>query len=152
MLRLEAIDGQALQNPFVIRKSVENCAGNKIAGAFSEHKGSFYALKVRNENHVKKLLKMEKLIDGTCVKVSIHPTLNTVRCVVYCAEVSDLSEDELKDYLKDQKVTEVRRITRKIGNQRTNTPSMILTIGKTVAPEYIEFGYIRARTRPFYTV
>lgn len=150
ILRLQAKDGQTFKNPFIIRSSVEICAGGKIDGAFPENRGMYYSLKVRNDDQVRKLLKMDKLTDGTRVEVITHPSLNTVRCVVSCSDVRDIPEAELKNHLKDQKVVDVRKITRRVGETRINTASMILTFNGTTAPGYVEFGFLRARTRPYY--
>ena len=150
MLRLEGTNGVLPKNPFVIRMSVESSAKRKIEGAFPKKRGDFSSLKVRNKTQGNNLLNLTQLIDGTMVKVSLHPTLNITRYVVSCVDVIDLSDEDLKQHLKDQKVIEVRRITRKEGDRKINTPTMVLTINGTVAPEFIEFGWIRASTRPYY--
>ncbi|XP_062533621.1 uncharacterized protein LOC134202618 [Armigeres subalbatus] len=150
LLRMSGKDDLPLPNvPFLIRKSVESQAG-KIEGAFKEAGGKYYALKVRSLTQMNRLLAMNKLADETPVVVTEHPTLNTTRCVVTCRDVIDMSEEELKMELGSQGVKEVRRITRRNGDTRENTPSIILSCRGTQAPEFVDFGYIRCRTRPYY--
>lgn len=149
LLRLTSSEDRPLPNiPFMIRKSIEAKVG-RIDGAYKESGGS-YTLKVRSLNQLKLLLCMDQLHDGTKIKIIEHPTLNSTKCVVSCGDVIDLSETELLTELADQGIKEIRRITRKEGKGRVNTPTIILTCKGTVAPKTIDFGYIRCKTRPFY--
>lgn len=147
---MEAVSGSLPNHPFLLRTSVEGHLGTKIEGAFPEQRGITYALKVRGPNQVQKLVNMSKLNDGTPIRISKHPILNTTRCVVSCYDSIQFTDDQLKAYLADQKVTDLRRITRKNGDTRVNTSTIILTIEGTRAPEYVDFGWLRCRTRPFY--
>lgn len=150
LLRISGLDRPLPNVPFIIRKSVEHYVGGRIEGAFPEANRATYALKVRSVRQFKRLLSMTQLIDGTSVQITEHPTLNSTRCVVSCRDVIDVTETVLLEELKEQGVKEVRRITRRIGNERENTPSIILTCRGTNRPDHIDFGYIRCRTRPFY--
>ncbi|XP_062712300.1 uncharacterized protein LOC134289796 [Aedes albopictus] len=93
---------------------------------------------------------MSKLTDGFPIKIVEHPVLNVSKCVISCSDTCIYSDEELVEELRDQGVKEVRRITKRDGNQRVNTPTIILTIQGTVVPEDIYVGWIRCRTRPFY--
>lgn len=150
LMRMSGVHGPLPNRPFVIRRSVEKFIGGKIEGAFPEGRTSSYALKVRSQKQYSKLLTMSQLIDGTAICVTEHPTLNSVRCVVSCRNVIERSEDELLEELKEQGVKEVRRITRRNGQTRENTPALVLTCRGTIRPDAIDFGYIRCRTRPYY--
>lgn len=150
LLRISGVNGPLPNRPFHIRRSVEKYVGGKIEGAFSEANKATYALKVRNLRQFNQLLTMKSLNDGTAVTVTEHPTLNSVRCVVSCRDVIDMPDDELLEELKEQGIKEVRRITRKNGQTRENTPAIVLTCRGTNRPEVIEFGYVRCRTRPYY--
>lgn len=151
VLRIQGLDKKPLPNaPFMIRKSIQAFLGAKIEGAYPESNRSSYALKVRNIRHFDTLLKMTQLSDGTPVEVIEHPALNTTRCVVNCRDVIDITEQEIVEELKDQGVREVRRITRKSGETRVKTPTLIVSVRGTCQPEFLDFGYIRCRTRPYY--
>lgn len=150
LLRISGTNGPLPNRPFLIRRSVEKYVGGRIEGAFPESNKATYALKVRNLRQFNQLLNMKALMDGTAVAVTEHPTLNSIRCVVSCRDVIDMPDSELLDELKEQGVKEVRRITRKNGPSRENTPAIVLTCRGTNRPEAIDFGYIRCRTRPYY--
>lgn len=150
LLRISGVNGPLPNKPFHIRRSVERFVSGKIDGAFPEANKSSYALKVRSQRQFNKLLNMNQLLDGTPVLVAEHPTLNSIRFVVSCRDVVDMSEQELLEELKEQGVKEVRRITKRKGQARENTPALVLTCRGTIRPETINFGYIRCRTRPYY--
>lgn len=128
MMRMQAVSGNLPQAPFLFRKSVESYLGVKIDGAYPEKGGSTYVLKLRNKNHAEKLKKMSTLADGFPITIVEHPVLNVSKCVISCSDICAYSDEELVEELKDQGVKEVRRITRRDGNQRISTPTIILTI------------------------
>lgn len=75
-LKMQATAGPMPQDPFLLRTSVEKHIGARIEGAFKENRGVSYVLKVRSTAQFNKLLRMEKLCDGTPVSISEHPQLN----------------------------------------------------------------------------
>lgn len=134
------------KNPFTIAKTVQQIAG-KIASAHIENRGMSMALKVRSDKQAAKLKSLKQLIDGTDVVVTDHPTLNQVRCVVSCSQAIGMTEEELVNELKDQRVTAVRKFTRLVNGARQETASMVLTIQGTVKPEFVYFGFQRCEAR-----
>ncbi|XP_062556888.1 uncharacterized protein LOC134221717 [Armigeres subalbatus] len=91
---------------------------------------------------------MEKLEHGTAVEVIPYPC--RVKCIAYGRDVIHYDNEELRKELDDQGVDEVHRITKKVGDERINTPLLVLTIRGTSRPEYIFFGFLRCPTRPYY--
>lgn len=151
ILSLRPAGNTPLPNPWIIGKSIENASGrSKLESAETEDKGTKYILKTRNAEQAKKLMQMTELIDGTKVEIILHPFLNSCRCVVSCREVIDMTESELLNELTPQGISGVRRISRMDGNQKINTPTLILTVCGTVAPKRIFFGPLSAPTRLFY--
>lgn len=51
----------------------------------------------------------------------------------------------------NQKITDVRRITRKVGDNIEPTPTVILTVSGTTRPEFIDAEYQRIRTLSYYS-
>lgn len=149
VLAMVPTEGNFPDNPFVIGKSIEQAAG-KIQEAVTESRGTKYVLRVRNQEQVEKLLALTKLIDGTKVEVTLHPTLNFVQCKVSCREAINASVEELLEGLKPQGVTGVRRITRYENGVKVNTPTLVLTISGTVIPRRIAFGPLMVRTETYY--
>lgn len=153
VLKMQAVgENTSLPNdPFLLRLSVEKCVGGPIDGAFKENRGISYALKVRSNVQFQKLLKMNRLIDGTEVMITEHPQLNTTKCVVSNYDSVGLSDAYLKEQLASQGVRDIRRIQkRNSAGVPENTPTMILSIVGTVIPEHIDFGWTRCKTRSFY--
>lgn len=141
------VEGKPLpKNPFTVAKTVQMNAG-KIASAYNENRGMTMVLKVRSEKQAQQLKKINKLIDGTEVVVTDHPTLNQTRCVVSCGQSIGMTEAQLVEELKEQGVTGVRKFTRMVNGTRTETASMVLTIQGTVKPEFIYFGFQRCEAR-----
>ncbi|XP_055614896.1 uncharacterized protein LOC129761206 [Toxorhynchites rutilus septentrionalis] len=124
-------------NPFTVSKTI-----NAVAKDFNSAKPQ------RDEK--KKLQYILTTRDEDVVEVIFHPTLNQRKCVVTCRDVIDFKNEELAKELSDQKVIDVKRITRKDGESIIPTPTLILTIRGTVVPEFIYFGFIRAGTRNYY--
>lgn len=154
ILRIQGVDHEGAKKalpkkPLLIRQTIEGHV-NKIEGAFPEDGEASYALKVRNQYQYDRLLTLKALKDGTAVEVIPHPYLNSIRCVVSCQRSVDHTEAEIKEMLEGQHVESFRRITRKEGTNIINTPTLILTCQGTVRPEYVDFGYLRCGTRPYY--
>ncbi|XP_055528040.1 uncharacterized protein LOC129720577 [Wyeomyia smithii] len=151
ILSMKATKGELPDNPFLIKKSVELVAGN-IEDARPETRGSRYILKVRQTKQVKTLLELTKLIDGTEVVVEFHQTLNIQKCIVTCSYGIKMADDELLEELRPQRVLEIKRFTTwdKKKNTRIPTPTMIVTFQGTTIPQFVYFGYVRAKTRPYY--
>ncbi|XP_058812814.1 uncharacterized protein LOC131677159 [Topomyia yanbarensis] len=93
---------------------------------------------------------MTKLIDNTPVSVIPHPILNSTRCVVSSADLIEVEDKQILDHLSSQGVTAIRRIKRKIDGTEVNTPTIILTFGKTTYPQSVKVGILSVRTRPYY--
>lgn len=151
VLKVEPVHGKMPDNPFTLRNSIERFINGKIEGAIPEAQGSTYALKVRSRSQIEKLFSMTHLSDGTAIKVTHHSVFNFVRCVISCRDLTKIEdEDEILKCLESQKVTKIRRIYRGIGEQKQPTSTVILTISGTSRPEYIDIGYQRIKTRPYY--
>ncbi|XP_055621902.1 uncharacterized protein LOC129765525 [Toxorhynchites rutilus septentrionalis] len=156
ILLLRATGDKALpSNPFVVSKTITSAIKNfsnfnSAKPQRDEKKNLQYILTTRDEESVGKLLQINKLIDNTPVEIIFHPTLNQRKCVVTCRDVINITETELLKELSDQKVIDVKRITRKVGEEIIPTATLIITLRGTVVPEFIYFGFIRAGTRNYY--
>ncbi|XP_055590575.1 uncharacterized protein LOC129742824 [Uranotaenia lowii] len=137
------------KNPFVIARSIEQYAGQIESGYFVKSK-EWYVLKIRSKDQARKIFTMTTLIDGTEIELGRHPELNSRKFVVRCHEVAGMSEEELLKELSPQKILHVKRIMKKTSSGLVETPTLILTINSTVIPEFINFGFIRLRTRLYY--
>lgn len=137
------------RNPFIIGKTINKNAGKPLE-VRAMRGGTSYLVKCDSLEQANKLLKVSQLTDNTTVKTELHRTLNSSRCVVFCREVEDMTEDELKQELSSQGVTEVKRITKRVEGKVTPLPILILTINGTSVPEHLNFGALRVKTRAYY--
>ncbi|KAI8119393.1 hypothetical protein CVS40_9281 [Lucilia cuprina] len=69
-------------------------------------------IKVADNKIAEKFLRAS-FIDTIPVKITLHKTLNTIHGRIYSRKIINISEQELSECLRDQKVIEVRKITRK---------------------------------------
>nr|XP_029729377.1 uncharacterized protein LOC115266904 [Aedes albopictus] len=146
ILSLYAVDVEKELCPFIVGKSVQMLVGD-IEATTTEAKGMKYVLRVRDAVQVKKLLSMTTLFDGTAVKVELHPILNKRRCVIFCREVQKKSEEELLEWMSQDGIVGVKRITRMQDGKPVNTPTLILTINGTAVPDTIKVGALRVKPR-----
>lgn len=111
ILKLEPVHGKLPDHPFILRASIERWINGKIDRAIPEARGQAYALKVRGSQQLERLMEMKQLSDGTAVRVTKHPVLNSVRCVISCNELTKIEDDEeIVKHLSSQNVSGIRRI------------------------------------------
>lgn len=146
VLEMKPKEGNLPKNPFIVESSVVKAAG-KICDAYLNKTGNV-VMKIRNPKQVESLLKLEKLEDGTEVKVDYHPVLNRTKIVISCSELIDLTDEAILEGLRKRyDVIEIHRIKRKVESGFKITPTMIITLNGTVAPSEIFVGFLRCPTR-----
>lgn len=144
--------GTLPDNPWLVRKSIESSVGN-IEDARPENRGARYILKVRQVKQVQKLLNLRELTDGTKVKIDFHQTLNIRKCTVSCPYGLSMTDNELLEELRSQRVVEVKRFLRRDPKNKDNllpTPTCLISVQGTTLPEFFYFGYVRVKTRAYY--
>jgi len=130
-------------SPFAIAKAIEG-----IAGEPREIKRTRDGLliEVARKAHALNLLKAT-MFAHVPIKVTPHKSMNSRKGVIRCNSLEDETEDDICFELKDQNVTEVKRIFKDKGTTPTNT--FILTFGVTTLPEAVKIGYMRVRVSPY---
>lgn len=137
----------ATYNPFLFQKAVELAINGKPIHTTLLRDGKIL-MKMRNRSDAKKLLKLNLNHPNASINVKVyeHETLNHTRGIARCDACMFLSEEELLDGLKDQKVTKVEIMKRKNDKgQIINTRSVILTFNSTVLPRKVDIGYFTER-------
>ena len=86
------------------------------------------------------LLSQVKTLDRNEVSVTKHKTLNESRGTVYSECMANMSLEELHDILRDQNVTKVERMKRKVGNDLQDTHRYILTFDTPNMPQTIKLA------------
>ncbi|XP_046583109.1 uncharacterized protein LOC124290448 [Haliotis rubra] len=140
-LVIAAADGSPFKlNPFAVSKGIQGVCG-EVKNATRLRFGSLLVECVRRQQSVN-LLGLRQFVN-TQVVVSAHRTLNSCRGIVrdWSRSLSDMSEEEIADELKDQGVTAVKRFTRKQDSGTVNTNTYLFTFGMTTLPKSIKAGY-----------
>ena len=79
------------------------------------------------------------------IKAYPHRSLNTSKGVVRSPELATCTIEEIKQNLKKQLVTDVKRISIKKKNQVVNTNTYILVFNSPNPPPKLKIGYIIAK-------
>ena len=80
---------------------------------------------------------------------SAHRTFNSCRGVISEPDLIYVSETELIENLKNQKVTEAKRIYVYRNNEKVPTKHIILTFPSTKLPKSLKAGYLECPVRPY---
>ena len=79
----------------------------------------------------------------------LHPTLNTVKGVLFAPALRFLSEKEILEGLKDQDVVDCKKITKFINGDIVPTSLHILSFNRYELPSEIKIGFLNAKIDPY---
>lgn len=133
-------------NVFAVHKAIISMAGEPKS--MKTIKDGNYLVEMSEKNHTQLLLKTTNLA-GVPVKVSAHKALNSSRCVIYCRELDNMSELEIKDELKPQGITGVERMKKRQNGNLVPSDSYILTCKTPVIPTEIKVAYLNCKTKVY---
>lgn len=136
-----AVDGQNLKmaSPFVIETSIRQSIGE---GSITKRlRDGTLLIKCKNEKQAKQLTTMKSLGGQYDVKIEEHKTLNHSKGIIYCYDLKFLSEEEIKEGLQSQKVTEVKKMKKKKNGELVDTGLCIITFKLPSIPEAIKVGF-----------
>ncbi|XP_046686701.1 uncharacterized protein LOC124372362, partial [Homalodisca vitripennis] len=91
-----------------------------------------------------------KTLTKVAITVQPHASLNSSKGIVFCRDLMDCSEEEIKVELQCEMVTDVVRIVRTENGVKVPTPGLILTFAKPHPPETIKAGYMSLSVRPYF--
>lgn len=149
-------DSNSFENisPFVIKKTIDHACDGEVESCKKTRDGSLL-IKTKNTLQATKLLKLKQMTTKE-ITASEHKTLNYTKGVIYCNELRYISEYEILEKLKTQKVTAIRKILRKQpSNAEDNkfmpseTVLIIITFATHKLPEQLRIGYEAVRVRPY---
>ena len=89
------------------------------------------------------------LFAGLKIKSFPHFSLNTSKGVVRSSELSLCTLDEIKTYLKNQGVSDVKRITINRNQETITTNTYIFTFNTSQVPKEIKVGYNLIKVNPY---
>ena len=94
-------------------------------------------IEVKSDAQGSKLKSITALHDQP-VEVAEHKTLNTCKGTVYSETMSNSSLEELQDALKDQQVSKIERMKRRVNGVLKDTHRHIITFNKPDLPQVIK--------------
>ena len=103
---------------------------------------------LRLKSYADNLLKM-KLFANLKINAFAHNSLNSSKGVVRSSELSLCTLEEIKNYLQNQGVSEVKRISIKRGDEIINTNTYIFTFNLSIAPKELKLGYNFLKVSPY---
>lgn len=133
-------------HPFIIEKSLKHIVGEGIDT--KKLKSGSWLVEVKNEKQSRKIKQMTHIHDIP-IKITTHGTLNSKKGVIRCADLKDMTEDDLLTELQEQGVIEVKRIKFKKNGILQNSNTLILTFGTHTLPETIKAGYLRLQVSQY---
>ncbi|GFY14750.1 uncharacterized protein TNCV_647942 [Trichonephila clavipes] len=133
-------------SPFLIEKAITSSIG-PVKTIRKMRSGDLF-LEVASAKQSSALRTLRKMahIDVTIVP---HNTLNYSRGVISAADLLNVSTEEIKENMVDQKVCEVRRITIRRDGQVLNTKHLILTFSTPELPQSVKAAYLHCPVRPY---
>ncbi|GFU07875.1 uncharacterized protein TNCV_3551861 [Trichonephila clavipes] len=133
-------------SPFLIEKAITSSIG-EVKSICKVRSGDLF-LEVSSSNQAT-ALKQLKNFAHLDVSVVPHSSLSFSRGVISPADFLNVSDEEILENMKAQKVWGVRRITIRWDGNGLNTKHLNLTFSKTDLPQNVKMAYIRCPVRPY---
>ena len=128
--------------PFAIHTGVQSLAG--APKSIKKLNSGDYLIEVTTKGHAVNLLKSQIFINCP-VKITPHRSLNSSKGIIRCRELAGMRDPEICKELRDQGVTDVRRISVRRDGQNKPTNTFVLTFDTTVIPNRIFIGYMSTK-------
>ena len=126
-------------SPFIIEKQLSSILGTPKS--VKKLKDQTILVECLSNQQASNLLKHTKFFDLN-VKIFPHPSLNSCKGVIRCRELNFCNSlQEIKVNLKQQGVTDVRRISVRRDGEQKLTNTYILTFSSPVLPISIKIGF-----------
>lgn len=136
----------AAYNVFQVEKGLNYISRDRLE--VKEMKSGDLLIKVPDSKTADKFLKA-KYIDNIPVKIIQHRTLNTTQGRIFSRKIVDITQEELLECLKDQKVVDVRMITKREGEKIVATGAAIITFDLIYRPEKLNIGWERVNVEEY---
>lgn len=128
-------------SPFVIDKTIQSVAGH-VKSVKKMRSGDLLVEVERKTQSNNLTTKLKKILDLN-VACTPHRSLNSSRGVIRCIDLKGLSDEEIIEGLKEQGITNARRIKITKEGRRIETNTIILTFNSSIIPKTIKVGYLQ---------
>lgn len=141
-------NGETMKNisPFFIEKAIKLTSGE--VKQIKRMRDGTLLIETFTRQQADKLKKMVKLYQHNVI-ISEHPRLNSSKGLLTCTDFEFLTDEEILEGFKDQYVTDIRRLKRKINDNFVNTASLVATFSTTQPPVKVKAGFISINVRPY---
>ena len=130
---------------FELNREITECI--KTQPKISPQGDGALVIEVSSPEESEKLQKLKlNTINSKCIP---HVTLNKCKGVVYSRELIKYSEEKLLKEFENQKVSEVKRIMRRVNEEKVPTPTLILTFELLKLPSHISAAWYRLPVKPY---
>ena len=131
---------------FDVHREIVTCIGREPK--ISQESEGKLLIEVSSPEESNKLQDLNN-VTGKKIKCIPHISLNQSRGVIYAPELLKYSEEKLKKELESQKVTEVKRIHKRIDNELVPLPMLILTFDLLNLPNKVHAAWYKFPVRPY---
>lgn len=136
-------------NIFAVAKALEGITTEQPLSTTFTRMGDILIL-TKNPTQTLKYIRAKQLANICDINVSLHPTLNTCKGVIYAPSLTELSEAEIVDGLSDQNVVECQKITNYKDGQIKNTPLHIVSFNCYELPSEIDVAWQKIKVEPYF--
>lgn len=132
---------------FLINKAIEIHIG---AGSITKRlRDGTLLTKVISKKQAQLITSLQTLGGIIDVEVKEHPTLNHSKGLIFCYDLKNLTEEEILDGLKGQRVTEVKKMNKKINGEWVGTGSVIVTFKASTIPTSLDVGFHHVQCKQY---
>lgn len=133
----KAVEGESL-DPFEVGDTLN--AIKVEAKDVKSLKGGKYLLTLEKEEDIEKVLQVDTLQAGTKIIAEMHGSLNGCKCVIFCDDIKEKSNEWILGRLKAVGVTKVER----------QGELIVLTLAAKERPKTVQVGALKIPTVPYY--
>lgn len=130
----------ASYNVFQVERGLDFISRNRLD--VTEMRSGDLLIKVPDNKVAEQYLKAN-YIDCIPVKITLHKTLNTIQGRIFSRKIINITQEDLQESLKSQKVVDVRKITKLDGKEVVATDAAIITFDLIYRPETLKLGWER---------
>ena len=129
-------------SPFLVHKTIMSLTGEPKS--IKTLRSGDLLIQCAKESHEKTLLQMKTFCNLKC-SVKPHSSLNTSKGIVRCPALSKVTTEHIIEFMGEQGVTDVRRITVRRDGILKPTNTFVLTFNTPILPTVVKTGFIQVK-------
>ena len=129
-------------SPFLLHKTIMSLTGEPKS--IKTLRSGDLLIQCAKESHEKTLLQIKTFCNLKC-SVKPHSSLNTSKGIVRCPALSKVTTEHIIEFMGEQGVTDVRRITVRRDGILKPTKTFVLTFNTPILPTVVKIGFIQVK-------